>query len=299
MVDVFTGKRRTSMQNRSPVGAARLFGLRTSAFRHVRKALFGFSLLAMMGSGCPSQSSLAPSAPTPTPTATPSPTTATAAVIRGTVTIDGLGAAGLTVSLSAGPSGGTATTDASGNYEFDFGMPDGAYLVTLRDPPSDVEFPATTQAATITPTERRQVVDFAGLRSGVTSVDVTHGGVLRVNAALGGNLLHDEFVFNAGDGTGAQLRVSIVGSSITITPVSGFGPSSLPVLTGTITAGGSFTVSGSGLIAGVDGVSVTATGETGLSETSGLGLTITVGEDGTLPGGQPIFYGFSSGSINP
>jgi hypothetical protein len=154
-------------------------------------------------------------------------------------------------------------------------------------------------SVSITSTERVQVVDFAGVRSAVTTVDVTHGGVLSVNSALGGNLAHDEFVFNAGSGKGAQLRVSIVGSSITITPVSGFEPSTLPVLTGTISAGGGFVANGSGTIAGVSDVSVVAAGQTGLLETSGIGLTISIGDNGKLPCGQPIHYGFSGGSINP
>lgn len=288
------------MQNRTHMGAARRVALRTLELRHLRKLLFGLSLLAIMGSGCPSQ---APST-TPTPTSTtpttttPSPTTPAAAVIRGTVTIDGAGAAGVTVSLLIGPSEGTATTDASGNYEFDAGLSDGTYRVAVQLL-AGVEFSPTSTVVSITSTDRVHVVDFDGLRTSVVEVDVTHGGVLSVNSFLGGNLLHDEFVFNAGDGTGAQLHVSIVGSSITITPVSGFGPSTLPVLTGMITAGGGFAVSGSGTIAGVSGVSVTASGQTGLLETSGIGLTISVGEDGKLPGGQPIFYGFSAGSINP
>jgi hypothetical protein len=42
-----------------------------------------------------------------------------------------------------------------------------------------------------------------------------------------------------------------------------------------------------------------AAGQTGLLETSGIGLTISIGDNGKLPCGQPIHYGFSGGSINP
>jgi len=50
------------------------------------------------------------------------------------------------------------------------------------------------------------------------------------------------------------------GSTITTTGATGFAPSSLPLLTGTISSTGSVTVSGSGSIADVGDVSVVGLG---------------------------------------
>ena len=96
-------------------------------------------------------------------------------------------------------------------------------------------------------------------------------------------------MFDTGTGPGkfVTLIVATDGSTITIVGGTEFSPSSLPPLTGTIDADGNFTVSGSGLIAGVSNVSVT--GE-GLLTDAGVVIEFTVGGDGNLPGGEPIQY---------
>jgi len=78
--------------------------------------------------------------------------------ISGTVTIEGSGASGITVSLSSGAS---ATTDGSGAYAFT-GVQGGAYTVTISDYPSDVSFSSTSKAAAIQTAGQTVPVDFSG-----------------------------------------------------------------------------------------------------------------------------------------
>lgn len=203
-------------------------------------------------------------------------TPAVTGAITGTVTINGAGAAGVTVTLSIGL---TATTGATGQFTFN-SVPNGAYTITISGYPSDVAFTSTTQAAVIAISGQSVTVNFAGTR-GSTS---THTGRLSV---IGGNAAHDQFVFNAGGGKDATLALAGT-DTISITPSAGFSPSSLPTLTGT-RVGTAVTASGSGTIAGVTNVSVTASG----TLTNGrLDIEIVVGADGRLSGGQPIRYRF-------
>ena len=197
--------------------------------------------------------------------------------ISGTVTINGAGAAGVTVALSSGL---TSTTGATGAYSFS-GVPAGAYTVTISGYPVDGAFPSTTQAAVVTTSGQVISVNFAGTR---VSTPTAHAGRLSV---IGGNAAHDQFVFNAGGGKDATLALAGT-DAISITPSAGFSPSSLPTLTGT-RVGTAVTATGSGTIAGVANVSVTASG----TLTNGrLDIEIVVGADGRLPGGQPIRYRF-------
>lgn len=196
--------------------------------------------------------------------------------ISGTVTINGAGAAGVTVTLSIGR---TATTGATGSYSFS-DVTAGAYTVTISGYPADVAFPSTTQAAVVITSGQVVSVNFAGTRVSTSA----HAGRLSV---IGGNAAHDQFVFNAGGGKDATLALAGT-DTISITPSAGFAPSSLPTLTGT-RVGTAVTATGSGTIAGVANVSVTASG----TLTNGrLDIEIVVGADGRLPGGQPIRYRF-------
>ena len=196
--------------------------------------------------------------------------------ISGTVTVNGVGAPGVTVVLSSGL---TATTGAIGAYSFS-DVTAGAYTVTISGYPADVAFLSTTQAAVVITSGQVVSVNFVGTRVSTSA----HAGRLSV---IGGNAAHDQFVFNAGGGKDATLALAGT-DTISITPSAGFAPSSLPTLTGT-RVGTAVTATGSGTIAGVANVSVTASG----TLTNGrLDIEIVVGADGRLPGGQPIRYRF-------
>ena len=94
--------------------------------------------------------------------------------ISGTVTIEGTGASGVTVTLSSGT---TATTDASGTYTFS-NVNAGAYTVTISGYASDATFDATAKAATITTAGQVATVNFAGSYIKTSSIVgvVTAGG---------------------------------------------------------------------------------------------------------------------------
>lgn len=78
--------------------------------------------------------------------------------ISGTVSIEGTGASGVTVTLS---SGSTATTDGSGNYSFS-NVPAGAYTVSISGYPSDATFSTSAKAAVITTSGQVVTADFSG-----------------------------------------------------------------------------------------------------------------------------------------
>ncbi len=104
-------------------------------------------------------------------TVTPPPVTGT---ISGVVTIEGVGASGITVTLS---SGATATTDASGAYSFS-GVEAGAYTVTISGFPSDVSFTATVKAVTISTAGQVATANFDGsyIRTSAILGSVSGGG---------------------------------------------------------------------------------------------------------------------------
>jgi hypothetical protein len=202
--------------------------------------------------------------------------------IAGSVTINGAGTAGITVSLSTGQ---TATTSATGQYTF-VNVPAGVFTVAISGYPSDVSFPATVQAAVVTTAGQAVVVNFSGARIGLPPI--THTGTLSL---AGGDPSHNPFVFNAPQPKSVSLLRQPAGTTgIRLTPVSGFSPSALPELTGTVDEAGAVSVSGSGTIANNSSVSVTATGTLINGK---LDVTITVGADGRLPGGQPIRYRYA------
>ena len=96
--------------------------------------------------------------------------------VTGTVTVDGTGQAGVTVTLSNGK---TATTSATGQFTIS-DVPAGAYTATITGYPTDVSFPATTQAAVIATSGQVVVVNFPGSRIRTSSIQgsvTTTGGV--------------------------------------------------------------------------------------------------------------------------
>ena len=78
--------------------------------------------------------------------------------ISGTVTIEGSGATGVTVTLS---SGATSATGAGGNFSFT-GVGAGSYTATISGYPADATFPSTTQVATIASDGQVVQLNFAG-----------------------------------------------------------------------------------------------------------------------------------------
>ncbi len=106
--------------------------------------------------------------------------------VTGTVTIDGQGTQGITVTLS---SGATTTTDASGHYTFS-DVAAGAYTVALSGTPADATFDALAKAAVIATAGQVVTVDFAGssVRTSAIIGSVSSGGqpLSGVTVALSG-----------------------------------------------------------------------------------------------------------------
>lgn len=103
---------------------------------------------------------------------------------------------------------------------------------------------------------------------------------------------HNQFVWNApAGGKAANVHVALAGSTVTVTPLTGFSPSTLPTLTGAL-SGSSVTLSGQGTIAGFPDVIVT--GACTLNGTSISCPDWTVGAPGgtSLPNG-PIHYSYN------
>jgi SdrD B-like domain len=94
--------------------------------------------------------------------------------ISGIVTIEGVGASGVTVTLS---SGATAPTDGSGAYSFS-GVAAGAYTVTISGFASDATFSSTAKAATISSAGQVATANFDGsyVRTSAILGSVAAGG---------------------------------------------------------------------------------------------------------------------------
>ena len=94
--------------------------------------------------------------------------------ISGVVTIDGVGASGVTVTLSSGT---TTSTDGSGAYSFST-VTAGAYTVTISGFASDASFTSTVQAATISTAGQVASVNFSGsyIRTSAIFGSVAAGG---------------------------------------------------------------------------------------------------------------------------
>ena len=78
--------------------------------------------------------------------------------IQGTVTVDGTGLDGVTISLG---SGATVTTSGGGSYAFNSVMA-GTHTVTISGFPPEADFPQATGTATISTSGQTVVVDFSG-----------------------------------------------------------------------------------------------------------------------------------------
>ena len=143
--------------------------------------------------------------------------------VAGTVTIDGAGAAGVTVTLSSGK---TATTGATGTYTI-ADVAAGAYTVTISGAPTDVAFPTgLTQAAGVATAGQVVTVNFAGSRIRTSAVfgSVTSGsaGLAGVTVTLTGPETKTATTDANGQFSAAALRagtyvVAISGTPSTVT----------------------------------------------------------------------------------
>lgn len=104
------------------------------------------------------------------------PTPTISGTITGTVTAEGAGVPGITVTLT-GPSSQSATTGANGSFTFN-NVEGGAYAVSISNIPADFVFSTTSQAVTITQDGQTASVSFSGqiVRTASISGQVTASG---------------------------------------------------------------------------------------------------------------------------
>jgi len=139
--------------------------------------------------------------------------------ITGTVTVDGAGLAGVTVTLSSGTS---ATTGSNGSFTFS-GVEAGAYTVSISGTPSDAAFGTTSQAAVIATAGEVISLSFEGsfIRTSAISASISVPGVGALSGAtisISGQASDSEVTGASGTVTFSGLRagsytVSIVLSS--------------------------------------------------------------------------------------
>ena len=108
--------------------------------------------------------------------------------VQGTVTVEGAGLDGVSVSLSGGSSA-TATTSGGGNYSFP-NLEAGSYTVMISGFPQDISFDQTSGSTTVATQGRAQVVDFGGdyirTASVTGTVMVNDEGIAGVSVSLSG-----------------------------------------------------------------------------------------------------------------
>ena len=108
--------------------------------------------------------------------------------VQGTVTVEGAGLDGVTVTLGGGSSA-TATTSGGGNYSFP-NLEAGSYTVMISGFPQDISFDQTSGSTTVATQGRAQVVDFGGdyirTASVTGTVSVNDEGVAGVSVSLSG-----------------------------------------------------------------------------------------------------------------
>lgn len=115
---------------------------------HILVLVFGVVILA----GCSAETATEPPADP-----------AISGSITGSVTASNAGVAGVTVSLE-GPVRSSAVTGSGGGYSF-VGLPAGGYAVAISGYPSDVSFPTTSKAISISAASQTAVVDFSGSKA--------------------------------------------------------------------------------------------------------------------------------------
>lgn len=153
------------------------------------------------------------------------------ATIRGRVTVDGAGLAGVAVTL-AGPRGASVVTRSDGRYEFTE-LPRGQYTVSISGFPAGVEFDATTVGAAVETPGATVVVDFAGRRTASSSIVVRvragNDPLGNVNVALTGQ---GADLTRTTDSNGQALFGGLRAGSYTVS-ISGFDTNSITFPGGT------------------------------------------------------------------
>ena len=108
--------------------------------------------------------------------------------VQGTVTVEGAGLDGVTVSLTGGANA-TATTSGGGNYSFP-NLEAGSYTVMISGFPADIQFDQTSGGTTVATAGRAQVIDFGGdyirTASVTGTVSVNDEGISGVSVSLSG-----------------------------------------------------------------------------------------------------------------
>jgi len=125
--------------------------------------------------------------------------------ITGTVTVDGAGQAGVTVTLSSGAS---ETTGSNGSFTFS-GVEAGAYTVSISGTPSDAAFGTTSQAAVISSAGQVVSLSFEGsfITTSAISASISVPGV----GALSGATISISGQSSASQTTGASGTVTFNG----------------------------------------------------------------------------------------
>lgn len=169
--------------------------------------------------------------------------------VQGTVTVEGTGLDGVTVTLSGGGAG-TASTSGGGNYSFP-NLEAGNYTVTISGFPADVQFDQTSGTTVVATAGRAQVVDFGGdyIRTASVNgtVSVNDMGIEGVSVSLSGTESASgstgaDGTFNVGNLRMGSYTVTISGYP---EPRYVFDPNSQPA---TVALGGSATVDFTGVI---------------------------------------------------
>ena len=147
--------------------------------------------------------------------------------ISGTVTIEGSGATGVTVTLS---SGATSATGAGGNFSFT-GVGAGSYTATISGYPADATFPSTTQVATIASDGQVVQLNFAGQYIRASSVV----GTVVAEDAMGMMGMDGDGMPDALDGVTVTLGGTFAMGETAATVAGGFAFTGLRAGTYTVT----------------------------------------------------------------
>ncbi len=171
-----------------------------------RSPWLGLAMGAMLALASCGGDSSSPTDPAPAPVQ---------GTIRGTVSVEGNGLAGIQVSVS-GAASGNATTNASGSFQFN-GAPAGSYVVQLSNLPDDVTFSQTSQSVTISAQAPEAVLTFQGehLRTASISGRVTVGGTGA--EGVGVTLSGDGAAETRTDGAGQYAFSDLSAGSYTVT----------------------------------------------------------------------------------
>ena len=153
----------------------------------------GVALLALaIGGGCGGDDDpVAPVAPPTPPPVAPPPPPPIVGTVSGTVSVEGSGLEGVSVSAASQ----SATTGSSGDYSF-ANVPAGTHSVQISGAPADVAFTSTTMSVTIATSGQMATADFSGtyIRESTITGSVTAGdeGVVATVTATGTGMLTDE-----------------------------------------------------------------------------------------------------------